>query len=123
MSVVYSFDRDDWHNPMDTAEEALQYLNDPKMNICFVGKTSKIDGSDFLCIDSLLENTRDFALDTHGDLAEQFLEDYTRKQVDELSEILYYHFDEWLKKHKMEPKFYHVDEIQEITKDELKNLS
>lgn len=104
------------HDDFDTIEECVL---DAKENYGYEAGTDIAIGEAIPFIvsvdaDDIIERLEENAYEECGEASEGWIH-YKQEQLDELSEILTKHVNEWLEKTKNKPTFYKIDNIISVT--------
>lgn len=62
----------------------------------------------------LIEPAQYRACDECGEAGEDFLTDATNEQVDELTGLVQVMFDDWMRRHRLEPSWRMIEDIEEV---------
>lgn len=93
----------------------LFYDDDPDSPLCSVfcvGEQEKF--VPYVDADVLIEDIQMRALDYGGEYAEEYLEDVTKEDKEELQRELQNVFDSWANRHRYNPGFFTIINIEEI---------
>lgn len=104
----------------DTKEKAITAFKeqlktgdyeDVKRNGCFwVGQAYPYYPGSFFSVDSILEDMNCNACDNAGEVAENYLEEVTHVQKDELENLII----GWFEKHGLQPDFYGIENTEKV---------
>lgn len=104
--------------PYDTREEAIAAGPDCFGSLTpgcvfFSGEEVAFDlGRTCPVAESVIEEAQELAYDECGEVAQDWLDDVTPEQVEDLRESLRTAWLSWLQKHKLEPTWFSVDNIE-----------
>lgn len=70
-------------------------------------------------VDYILENVAENTTDEVGEVGEDYLDDVTKEDRDELEEKLNEVLFKWIKEHKYEPNFFKIENTEKIELDQL----
>lgn len=101
------------YNRKDTVEECLKEArkdNFRNEKVVYIGEVVEYDAE--IDTEEVIESTSWDAYEFAGEIAESWLTHIPAEQTSELDKELNEIFKNWLKKHKLEPSFYKVDEIK-----------
>ena len=99
---------------LDSINECLEEAraeNDENYKRVYIGIVTEVDIR--VDADDVIENIQNRVYSEHGEVAEEYLDDVTKEQLNELDEALNKVFNEWKDKYKFEPNFFTVEEIKE----------
>ena len=116
---------DDWdgYDEFDTKEEAIEWgrsvyqTYDVDGFLVGIKKNHELD-KNIVDIDHILEHVNSVACDDMGENAEHvedYLLDLEEGQKEELEKELNKAFHVWIRKHKLEPTFFEVNKVEEIS--------
>ena len=115
-SWSWKADSDNYSSPYDTIEECLEqarleYEGNVRKTI-YIGivEESFDSGVD---TDSVIEKIQNDAYSEYGEVAEEYLEDITKEQLNELDTVLNEAYSKWKEKHNIKTSFYNIIEIKE----------
>ena len=121
----YSFNEENFYGPFESREAALaeamseltcQDHFDPEQAEHFVytgmdePHTPTLPG-----VEWLVENLQEMAYDAIGEAAEDWLEDVTNEEEEDLQDMVMEAVNKWLEKHKKQPTFFTVTEVETHT--------
>ena len=119
MNKIYNLTEGDWTDASDNIDEIVyQFLEDftkgellaVKSVFIYAGVPVQKNMSDYIDVDYMLDMAESNACDEVGEFAEGWLDYVTTPQRDELAEMI----TQWANKNHLQPKFQHVDEMEEI---------
>jgi len=119
MNKIYNLCENDWNDASEDVDEIVyQFLEDftkeellaVKSVFLYEGVPVKKYMSDYIDVDYMLDMAENNACDEVGEFAEGWLDYVTTPQRDELTEMI----TQWASKNHLQPKFQHVDEVNEI---------
>lgn len=119
MDKIYNLCANDWNDASDNIDEIVyQFLEDctkeellsTKSVFIYEGVPVQKYMSDYIDVDYMLDMAESNACDEVGEFAEGWLDYVTTPQRDELAEMI----TQWANKNHLQPKFQHVDEVEEI---------
>ena len=127
MKFAYSFDKESYGCTYDSVEGALkdaiaeiedirEYNASDIPEKIFVGECQFYDPT--LSAYDAIEAVQKDASDVGGEWADDYLDDVTQEQVEELKKGLEDVFQNWIKKHNLYPNFYTVSAVSVYTYDE-----
>lgn len=76
----------------------------------------------FIWADSIIEDAQNNALDEYSDLSDDYLEDVTKEQQDELEKKLNEVWENWHNKYNLNPTWFNIEDSQEFTVDEVEKM-
>lgn len=112
---VYSEDEEYFNSDLDfdTIEDALKNATEnlDKDSKVYIGKIKDVD----LTIGAwnIIEDLQEDAFEQAGEIAEDFLNNVTQEQENDLTIMINDVIDKWLKKHKLEPNFFSVVDVKQ----------
>lgn len=106
-SQDYSFS----HDSIDECLEEAREENDENHKRVYIGIVTEVDIR--VDADDVIENIQNRVYSEHGEVAEEYLDNVSKEQLNELDEALNKVFNDWKDKHKFEPNFFTVEEIKE----------
>lgn len=122
MSKVYNLSEDDWtwadEDPNEVIRQFLDGLESEdlkdvqKVNM-YEGELESKSFIDYLCVDYILERMQEWAYDDVGDFSSDYLDDVTDEMKEELDVLIC----GWANKHNLSPKFFHVENVKEVSFD------
>lgn len=99
----------------DTKDEAIEEGKRTAEGKFFrIGLCRKEDADLGIDVDYLIENIQEATYDTFGEIAEDYLNDVTKEDADELGEKLNEVYFKWRKEKGYEPSFYLISEEEKI---------
>ena len=119
MTTVYNLSEDDWTWADEDEYEILRrYLEDQDSEDLkgltkipmYVGTLEPKKFNDYLCVDSIIEHMQEWAYDDVNDFSEDYLDDVTQEQKDELGQLI----SDWANKYNISPNFSLVRNVKEI---------
>lgn len=129
MKFAYSFDGERYESLYGSVEEALKdaIVEIEDLRECnvsdipekiFVGECQDYKPSLLTCGYDVIEAVQCDAYEEGGEYAEDYLDDATKEQVEELEKGLDDVFQKWIEKYKLYPNFYTVPSYKTYTYDE-----
>jgi hypothetical protein len=120
---VYSCREDNFtfSDDFSTKEEAFKFaiheLGLVAGDTVYVGQKCPAEASDFIYSDQVLDQMREHSYEDLGDYAEGWLSDLTEDQKGDLAYHLHTAVDAWADKHKKQPEFFSVINIEHMIYD------
>lgn len=117
--IIYNAYVDDWTHCDESIEEvatqkweSLEDYERPKDRVItlYKGVKRKQKFSDFLSVDWLIDEMAEWAYDNSGEFAEDYLDDVTDDQKQELESLIC----KWAEKHNIAPSFSMIKDIKKI---------
>jgi hypothetical protein len=112
------YNHGDGHNTKEEAITAFKeqlktgdYEDVKKQGYFWVGQAYAYAPDHFFIVDSIIEDAMCQASDNAGDCAENYLEDVTQVQRDELEALIL----GWIEKNNLQPNFYGIENTEKIT--------
>ena len=97
----------------DTKEEAIKEAKEFKSEQIYIGAAIQ-DAIPVIDVDDVIDNIMNDMYEAYGEVAKGYLDDVKREQVKDLEKKLNVVLQEWLKDSNLEPKFYHIEEIEKL---------
>lgn len=122
MTTVYNLSEDDWtwadEDQCEVIRMYLEDLDDHELKITtkvpmYAGTLEPKKFTDYLCVDSILDQMREWAYDDVNEFADDYLNDVTQEQKDEIKQLI----SDWATKHNISPNFFSVGNVVEILVD------
>ena len=114
----YSHDEEHFYGDFDTKEEAIEEaiyaLDETGADFAMIWVGEEADISIHLCAHVVLDQLAEDAYEEAGEHAEKFLQHVEKEHEEELEKELNQVIKTWMKKHKYEPTFYTVKNVEEI---------
>ena len=104
--IVYSITGDTFYEDLDSTCDDLEI----GIHEIFQGESEHPKVSDFFDADSLIERIQENAYDNHDEYAEDYLEDVTKSQKEDLEKLIC----DWFEKNDLTPRFYRVINVEKI---------
>lgn len=101
----------------DSKEEAIELAKDEAIeNNKYSFRVGKVEKAfDYgIDVDVIIEDIQNSTYDECGEVAENYLEDVTKEDKEELSDKLDKVFREWQEQHNYKPNFYTISDEEEI---------
>ena len=99
---------------LDSIEECLEEArteNNKNHKRVYIGIVAEVG----ICVDTddVIENIQNRVYSEYGEIAEEYLDDISKEQLNELDEALNKLFREWKDKYKLDPPIFDVEEVKE----------
>ncbi|QFR59827.1 hypothetical protein VOWphi5012_043 [Vibrio phage phi50-12] len=91
----------------DMGEEERKNTKEVKL---YKGIVKEQSFAQFLCVDQFLEQMSESAYETGGEWAEDYLDNVTESQKEDLVKVIL----AWSEKHNIKPSWFMVEEIEEV---------
>lgn len=104
-----SFDSEEFN----TKKEAIQHAKKEGHTVFRIGRVSHV--GPHLDIQAAVENSADEVYHEVGELAERYLTNIPKEFMTELEDEINAVFQSWLTKHKLNPTFFLVEDVETIT--------
>ena len=117
MAYAYSTDEEVYRGPADSVEDALALAieecdPEPGQTI-WVGRIVEPNMKYLLPgAEHIVEGMCDRAYDEYGEHSESWMDRLTKAQIDDLDDMLHFAITDWMKRHRLEPKFYGIEDAQ-----------
>ena len=113
-----NYDQEVWVNDVfETKEEAIKEgikeAKELKNKHIYIGEVVQ-DIIPTIEVDDVIDNIMNDMYEAYGEVAKGYLDDVKSEQAIDLEKKLNAVLQEWLKDSNLEPKFYHIEEIEKL---------